>query len=411
MRKVYFVVLFAVSLTALVFSAPGIGLVALLFTFGLAIIVLAPLPYLLVGLWSILPCILFWRSPVLRWVLLLLGVFAGSWVFLGPPKISDKRLQADLSAQEDVLPTPINISNPIGIEIHRRASRHSDLYVSSAKSGAFYGSQVCFELCERLLTGGDVAWVRIVVTDDAYGNHRARTHALLVPGQPDTCSRLNTDRINDGLCAMFSPDHGHASDLTIVLNEGRTDWRAKRFAPYQLMGLRTAEARLGNGLEGPILFKLSQLFHERPTGHISIDFGNLGGGDHGGGFQLVRARASSPPIDLAAAVSALSIKLGPVREPLPKSPGTERNSFIAPPPDAQDAIYAASLVAVGPGLRPTRYSNAFQGVINDWHSRLRWKTILSNEDKRIFCETVQDNRIENLFWDDQVIRKHGVRCG
>ena len=38
----------------------------------------------------------------------------------------------------------------------------------------------------------------------------------------------------------------------------------------------------------------------------------------------------------------------PPRPLTPKTHGTERNPFIEPPPDAQDAAYVASLIALGP---------------------------------------------------------------
>ena len=46
------------------------------------------------------------------------------------------------------------------------------------------------------------------------------------------------------------------------------------------------------------------------------------------------------PLDL----DALGLPLGPPRPLLPKTPGTEHNIFIPPPPDAQDAAYVAERV-------------------------------------------------------------------
>lgn len=410
MRKTYFIFLVVTTITTLIFSLPGVGLVALVYTLGLALLLLGPLPYLLIGLWSVLPAVLFWQRPKLRWSFLVLGMLAAGCIFYAPPYISDQRLTSDLEARAGVAPHPIGITRPIGVEIRRRAASDPDLFVRSGKSGALYGSQPCFELCERLLTGGDVAWVRVILTDDSYGNKRARTHALLVPGRPNECLDLNADAAPGKPCAMFVADHGRESDLTIILDEDRTDWGANHFTPYQPMGYREATGYLGPVSNEHVVFKVSQVFHERPTGRISLDFGNLGNGHSGGGIQLVRARAASEPIDLAATVAALDIELGPVRKLLPKSPKTERNPFIAPPPDSQDAIYAASLVLVGPQLRPPVFSNAFAQVINRWHDRLRWKTILSEADRRIFCDTVRDKRVKNHFWKDQVIRKHRIRC-
>jgi hypothetical protein len=91
------------------------------------------------------------------------------------------------------------------------------------------------------------------------------------------------------------------------------------------------------------------------------------------GFLFARTRAITPPIDLAVAVAALGLPLGPQRKLPPKTPGTEQNIFFAPPPDAQDAAYVASLLALGPSPDPRDRSNAFAQEVNGWHGRLRWK--------------------------------------
>jgi hypothetical protein len=144
---------------------------------------------------------------------------------------------------------------------------------------------------------------------------------------------------------------------------------------------------------------------------ISYDLGSLGNGDGGGGFELVRSRRASAPVDMVHTINSMGLALGPPIMLQPKTPGTEDNRFIAPPPNAQDAAYVASLIDAGPNQRPTQYSNAFGQVINNWHARLRWKTSLSEMDRAIFCNTLEDKRVANLFWEEQVIAKHNVTCG
>ncbi len=411
MRKFYFTALTIVSLAAVIFTIPSVGLIAIIFTFGLAALLIIPLPYLLIGLWIAFPTVLYWHEPSLRLRLsivsaLLAALFVG-FVMLAPPLLADKALNQDLASRGDVVAAPANFVKPIGVEIHRRVDRNHNLYIRGGKSGAFHGTQPCFELCERLLTGGDVAWIRLIMTNDTYRNIRVKTNVLILPGTSETCREVNSDFPPGVRCALFAPNHEIPADLTIVLDEDQTKWRASSFAPYQPMGYRTAVAYTGSNTEAPVLFQLSQLFHNRPTGWISYDIGLLGSGRSVGGVQFVRARSASDPIDLVDAFETLGLALGSARQLLPKSPDTERNVFIAPPPDAQDAAYAASLVAIGP---EGRRSNSLAHVVNNWHGRLSRRVKLSRADRAIFCATLAYNPYQKLFWDDQVIIKHSIIC-
>ena len=158
-----------------------------------------------------------------------------------------------------------------------------------------------------------------------------------------------------------------------------------------------------------MVFRAVQPFYSRPNGLVAFDPGGLGNGTAGGGFLLDRSRAITPPIDLAAGATALGLPLGPPRPLPPKTPGTEANIFIAPPPDAQEAAYVASLVALGPSPDPRGRSNAFAQVVNGWHERLRWKKPITAADRAIFCASFLDPSIRIFFRADQ-LREKGVRC-
>jgi hypothetical protein len=409
--KAYFGILIAITMIALVLAIPGVALLAALFTFGLAAVFLIPLPFILVALWSILPAVLFWRIPIVRWPLLIAGIIGTASLYLLPPHLAELELSADLAVQNNFLPNSLGSNGLVGVEIRRSVSANANFRAAGKASSAFYSAKPCFELCERLLTGGDVAWVRIVLTNDAYANDRARTHAILAPGNPMQCASINADFPPGESCALYAPDHGELADLTITLEDRQISWGGDNFTPYQPIGYRVATGHNGSDDKSPILFHQTQIFYERPTGMVSYDFGSLGRGDSGeGGFEFVRSRQASKPVDLISIANLMGLALGPTIELQPKTPGTEDNRFIAPPPDAQDAAYVASLINAGPSHNPTQFSNAFAQVINDWHRRLRWKSSLSEADRTIFCRTLFDRRIANLFWEDQVIRKHGGAC-
>lgn len=140
---------------------------------------------------------------------------------------------------------------------------------------------------------------------------------------------------------------------------------------------------------------------------MALDPGDLNG-DVGGGFALCRTRAVTPPIDFAAAITGLGLSLGPPRPIPPKTQGTENKPRIAPPPDAQDAAYVASLLALGPSLDPRIRSNAVAQIVTGWQGRLQWKPI-TEADRVILCASLQDTFIPTSFWAVQLQNK-SLRC-
>lgn len=276
----------------------------------------------------------------------------------------------------------------------------------------FYGQAPCFDLCVRLLIGGDVAWVRIIQRGDAFANDKAGTSSRLVGAADAACHAAGADFPETGAtCVLFSPDDGQAAALVLDLTEDRIlRDRASAAQPPEEIGYRTATARAGHTVDAPVVFRATQLFYPRPIGLVAVDAGGLGYGDASGGFAFGRDRALTAPIDLGSAVTALGLTLGLPRAPLPKTPGKKHNIFIAPPPGAQDAAHAASLLALGPSPDPRGCSNAFAQVVNGWRDRLRWKEPITAADRAIFCTTQQDSSIRLFFWADQ-LRNKGLRCG
>ncbi|MES2541021.1 MAG: hypothetical protein V4583_10630 [Pseudomonadota bacterium] len=59
------------------------------------------------------------------------------------------------------------------------------------------------------MTGGDVAWVRIVLRDDAFANDKTQTSARFVLVRDADCHALRADFPAKGsTCIRFAPDDG-----------------------------------------------------------------------------------------------------------------------------------------------------------------------------------------------------------
>ncbi|WP_295077640.1 hypothetical protein [Tabrizicola sp.] len=178
--------------------------------------------------------------------------------------------------------------------------------------------------------------------------------------------------------------------------------------PLEEIGYRTATANTGDSIDAPVLFRGVQLFHKRPNGLVVLVPGDFNG-DVGGGFALWRKSAVTPPIDLAAAITGLGLALGPPRPIPPKTLGTETRDSIAPPPDAHDAAYVASLLALRPSPNPRIRSNAVAQIVTGWQGKLQYKKPITEADRVILCASLQDTFIPKSFWAVQLQNK-SLRC-
>ena len=228
MVRAHFVLLAVCSVLTLVFAIPGITLVVLIFTFGLTYPLLFALPTATILLWALLPAVLA-RNSRLRWPALALGLALPASTFL-LPGMADREAEAMIAASSPVAPQPVTLVAPVGVEIIRNARHAPDLWNVDRVRSDFYGEAPCFDICERLLTGGKVAWVRIVLRDDAIGNDEAVTSARFVKATDSTCHAASADFPETvATCVLFSPDDGEAADLLLDLKDDRV-WRDRATA-------------------------------------------------------------------------------------------------------------------------------------------------------------------------------------
>lgn len=389
MVRVYVVWLGVFTVLTGIMAVPGVAIMVMLVTLGLTYPLLFILPMATILLWALLPAVRAHGSWH-RWPALALGLALPVSLLL-LPGMADRKAQRLIEAKGLVSAQPASFSRPSGVEIIRNVTD---------------GEAPCFDICERLLTGGDVAWVRIVLRDDAFANAKAVTSARFVLAKDADCHALNSDFAADGSsCILFAPDDGQEAALVLDIQDERVRKdRAAAAWPLEETSYRTSTAHAGNGTDGPILFRGVQLVYERPNGLIVLDTGDFDR-DFGGGFALWRKRAVTPPIDLAAAFTGLGLALGPPRPIPPKTPGTETKGWIGPPPDAQDAVFVASLLALGPSLAPNSRSNAFAQVVTGWQRKLQWKKPITEADRVILCASLQDTFNPGSFWEVQLENK------
>lgn len=396
MVRRHFILLAVFTVLTVIMALPGIASVVMIFTFGLAQSLLVVLPMATILLWAFLPAVLARRSR-LRWPALVLGSALPASLLLLPGK-ADRAAQAMIGAKSPVVAQAVASERASGVEIIRNVKHDPLIYSLDAVQSGLYGDAPCFDICEQLLTGGVVAWVRIVRRDDAFVSDKVETGACCsVLARDADCHAFSADFPVWGSTRIrFVPDDGQPAAQVLDLQDDRVRKdRASAAWPLEEIGYRTATVQVGNSIDGPVVFRGVQLFYTRPNGLLVLDLGDFGG-EVGGGFALWRTRAVTPPIDLAAAISRLGHALGPQRSIPPKTPGNRL--WVGPPPDAQVAACVASLPAIDPLPDLGRRSNAFAQVAIRWQGQLQWKTPMTEADREILCASLQDTFIPASFW-------------
>lgn len=406
MRKKYFWTLMWVTAATLLFATPGLAVIATILSLGLLLIPLFPLPMICIVFWIFLPSVFFWKNRLLRLILFVLPVGAIAAAIYFPPQLALKEAEKDVARRNIELTSTLNISKPIGIEIHRAGDRNPDLF----QKGAFYDQNPCFELCERLLTGGNVAWIRLVIDGDYFenaGNLRSTTSVMVVPGTLGTCNKVNPDFEVNTRCALYAVDDGTPADIRILLDEKKLDSPGSLSSYYRVYGERTATAyRIPIANQEP-LFRLNQLIYQYPIPFVHFDFDGIQGGNSGG-FRRVYSVNNTEPVDLMATVQKLGLKIGPVRPITPKLKYAKAQ-FALIPPDAQDAAFAASVLA----MRSNEFklpSRTYTEVVKAWIYRLRYKENLSEGDRSILCLALASSNIYDGLSKDGLIKQFNIRC-
>lgn len=387
LRKVYFFSLVALAFACALFAVPMVRAEVLQVAQGAGRAVLLPLPTLLLVWLAALPAMLRWDRPDLRAPLFGLGAIAAGVLLVLPGLVADRALALDLAAQDDMPAAPFTRSGPIGIEMHRNIGAGAGPY-----DAALHGPAPCTPLCERLLMGGDVAWVRMILRNDHIGEAPVQKVVLLTAAEGQACQNASRDFAANSRCVLFGRDHGARADITLRLTERRLKDHAYPSGLYQPIGLRQLAGSAGP--DGATLFQQTRIFHRRPTIWLTFDITRSVNGDAHRGVGLLRSRTATPALGPEAAMTALGIALG-------AQPAHNRA--------AQDAAYVASLLATGP-QQGAIFSRALGRLVDGWHAQLFAQPGVSEGDAAIFCATARDRRLPGGFWKAAVMTSHQIAC-
>ena len=347
--------------------------------FGLLLFPLVVLPSCIVAvfLWALLPAALARHSWAV-WPLALIGVLAAAAVYVGPPLIADRQAETARAALGEIAPLPLSIALPAGIEFRRPLQQK----FYHARAVAQFDRTICPELCERLLLGGDIAWIRVVVTDDRDGDQSVKTSTLVTTAQGADCVTLHPDLSPTEACLLFRADHGLPADLVLEIQDRP---QQPSGVVYRQNGYRLVQVSAG---AGPVLRRI-QVFHDRPT--------FLG---------LSRQRTATEPPDLLQDLATLGLTMAPPLARTPRPPFWKRSVFLKMPPEPQDTAYVRSLLTAWPD---TRFSIAYTLFVAAWQEALANSESLTETEVSTFCAILRDPRLARMN-SSQVSEGPSINC-
>lgn len=386
--RTYWKILLALVVLALVMSVQGIGLIVVLFTFGLGF----PLVYAATGALALLCLYPFVRDRnthpargAMLSALLAAGVFAGP-ALLGEHQAGELALQA---ARDDI--AAAGSAGPVrSLEIRRSPSDHGRL---------FDGTDACGNECRALLRSGRVDWVRVVMLDMRGKPQDARPvrlrlgrgQACAVPGMPGEAAET---------CILQAPDDGVPADLVLAfesggrkLVEGLED---SRFASARRVWRATA-SRPGGG--APVM-RRTAVDIRRPV--LPAVLGPEFNGMNSEGIRLMRKTVRHGEVTLSAALEELGLDVDPA------AVDAERTAAIRPPAGPATAGQTRAMLAVLDLPQKEPFSRDQARPVADWIMQVRQTRDWTPEQTELFRRVLRDGRIQSPTFADQVFVRNAT---
>jgi hypothetical protein len=231
-----------------------------------------------------------------------------------------------------------------------------------------------------------VAWVRIVLTNDSFGEDRQNSHAMVVPADHSACQAVVPAFSENQPCILYTKDNAQTADFTIVLNEEIVRFADRKGVFYKPIGTRTATAYLGADLGDKPIFYQRQFFHNSlKTGLSKFALSHTG--------TATDPRSVSAPIDFPTDLERIGITLGKQQsQPTKVRSGKSANKALQPP-RPQDTAYIVSMLASGPESRNV-FSDGFSQSLRDWYDRVSVKETITDTEANILCSLPADWRIK-----------------
>ena len=231
---------------------------------------------------------------------LLSGTLAAA-VYLGPTLMLERERAA-------LLPDNIDAAEGAALELGEPTS-------IEFVWGEGYGPEFvfCGDLCERLLSGGQIDWVRVKMQDGTGPNSQSSQSMIIETALGAACSKVYAGFDEGEPCILATPDDGRSADLRLlraVSEDPKAEERSQGLHPYTFE-TRTAQLIDLRSEASAVLAEQSQVRYMTPTHLLPIYFDpSLNGiGIFGSDFVSQWTIDDSPTIDLVAMLDWSGVRL------------------------------------------------------------------------------------------------------
>jgi len=401
MRRAYFIFLGVSIAMTLILLTPWVGIiVAFLWGFlflgtGTMQISILFAPTAAIGLLSLLPLALMRGTPTRRWLATLATVALAAAILFGPNYFARNQAASHLANAPQQPAQAITGALPAGVEFIRTLRPRTNY-----QRNPVFNANPCDNICQGLLLGGDVDWVRIRPPDDALGNDRVDTTQLFTLAEGPECNSLYAPMPIDRPCIVFRDDTMGNADLVVDIRKTQEQgsWGKPDLSRVTPGGQRVAQARFGPGKDAPIAFLHTQVFYQIIDWKLGVEIGRP---DTFGSIGYAPASKRSPAIDIPGELTRLGLTLTPPNQRTKPSNGQNSWSVRANPwqnvLDPQQSVLVASLLQTTPqgGDAPRKFANAKSSLVSDWLSVVLLFDTIPDEDLRIICAIKADNRVRS----------------
>ncbi|MGB8815187.1 MAG: hypothetical protein WCC57_18560 [Paracoccaceae bacterium] len=376
-----FLLVLSILMVCLTFAAE-IVIVSTMYTLGLA----TPFWLVAANLWWIMllagPVVWFARN---RKVLVGIAISLGTLIVflvgfgqltksavaaLSPPKI-------DMRAGILAATTP-----PTSVEFF--ASRRED-----------FEEQACGPICEGLLTGGQIKWVRVVPRTDQI----PETKPIVFYRADATACQAFDPEFAAAPCLLAREDIGDPADLRITkvaVGDGSASRESVTGLVTPLWSRQTI-VQDQRGATPKVLFDQTeyQWFEAMSPIPLFTNVGFDGNGVHGGGPTFTRERKKTPPVDLVAALQSGGLAMGSAREWNETKPAVGKHIaaegyFSARP---YDAPLLASMLDISQGAA---FASPQGRQLADWLKHVERTDEISAAEKALLRRVADQGDVANF---------------
>ena len=257
-----------------------------------------------------------------------------------------------------VVPTPVNSADLMPLP---EAGIGSLEMVLSDNRSDLHG---CQTLCQQLLIGGNIQWMRMASAPDARLLQRSIVYYRAAPAE---CLAMDNRFPPDGICLLARPDDGAKADLQLHLTELGDFWSPMDQRPGLVALTGIQKASFTDLRDGRLLIDQSRYGWTEPmVGFLEPDTQITTVVTANGGFRPRPNRLYVGKVDLAADFEQIGVRLNLPRSSAPYDSPRKRIDDHGPytTQEPYDAVLRSSMFAVAQG-KPVPEGSAVERLIQN----------------------------------------------